>query len=171
MSQKFPGFVVDVTQVYSADHARCVQVSEVSDVCCIFRYFLWRGEVTVFLWLCWKFCIKRTFSAWGVWYWIYGNYRKWIFLGLKWNNWGDLLIILLTGFLGRHSDLPCFFILNCIAQLLKFKRVTNCFFILKQTEICSCCVVYTSTCISLYLPVCERWWNVQFCPGRPTRPL
>lgn len=51
MSHKFPGFVVDVTQIYSTGHARCVQVSEVSEVCCIFRYFLQRREVAMFFWV------------------------------------------------------------------------------------------------------------------------
>lgn len=47
MPQKFPGFVIDVPQVNSTNHAGCVQVSQVSNVCCIFRYFLSRAYVTV----------------------------------------------------------------------------------------------------------------------------
>lgn len=47
MPQKLPGFAVDVTQIYSADKARRVQVSEVSDVCCIFRNLLSGGEVNM----------------------------------------------------------------------------------------------------------------------------
>lgn len=41
MLQKLPDFAVGVAQIYSTDEAWGVQVSEVSDVCCIFRYLLW----------------------------------------------------------------------------------------------------------------------------------
>ncbi len=47
MPQKFPSFAVDVTQIDTADDARLVQVSEVSNVCCIFRNLLQGGEVTM----------------------------------------------------------------------------------------------------------------------------
>lgn len=60
MSQEFPGFVVDIAQIYPADHARCMQVAEVSDVRCIFRYFLLTEEVTMFLWLHWKFAHLKS---------------------------------------------------------------------------------------------------------------
>lgn len=40
MSQKLPGFIVGVAQVDSTEHAWSVQVSQVSDVRCVFWYLL-----------------------------------------------------------------------------------------------------------------------------------
>lgn len=44
VSQEFPGFAVDVTQVHSACHAGRVQVTQVGQVRCVFRDFLQKGE-------------------------------------------------------------------------------------------------------------------------------
>lgn len=44
MPQKLPGFVVGVAQIYSTDKTRGVQMSEVRDVCSIFRNLLWERK-------------------------------------------------------------------------------------------------------------------------------
>lgn len=47
MAQKFPGPAVGVAQIYTAGNSRRVQVSQVSDVRCIFRNLLQGTEVTI----------------------------------------------------------------------------------------------------------------------------
>lgn len=53
MSQEFPGFAVDVAQIDSTRHARRVQVTQVSQVCCIFRDFLQKRACCTTI--CWIF--------------------------------------------------------------------------------------------------------------------